>query len=131
TLFRSPLRGTPEEPTPVIVRFRLFSNHRRAILRQHEYSRPTPARGVFGSGRFLCIGLLAATAAYGVEALLGVQGPVDAFFDSWVYNGLLVTASLACLARGVAVKAERLPWLLLGLALALWTAGDLYYFFAF
>ena len=60
-----------------------------------------------------------------------MHGPVDAFFDSWVYNGLLVAASLACLARGFAVKAERLPWLLLGIALALWTTGDLYYFFAF
>jgi len=29
------------------------------------------------------------------------------------------------------VRAERLPWLLLGAALALWTAGDLYSFFAF
>ena len=92
---------------------------------------PTPARGVLGIGRFLCIGLLAVTAAYGVESLLGIHGPVDAFFDSWVYNGLLVAASLACLARGFAVKAERLPWLLLGIALAVWTAGDLYYFFAF
>ena len=77
------------------------------------------------------MGLLAVTAAYGIEALLGAHGPVDSVFDSWVYNGLLVAASLACLARGIAVKAERLPWLLLGIALALWTAGDLYYFFAF
>jgi two-component system, cell cycle response regulator len=88
-------------------------------------------RGVFGIGRLLCAALLALTAAYGIEALLGVHGPVDAFFDSWIYNGLLVLASLACLARGVAVKAERLPWLLLGIALALWTTGDLYYYFAF
>jgi diguanylate cyclase (GGDEF)-like protein len=79
----------------------------------------------------LCIGLIALTAAYGVESLLGIHGPVDAFFDSWVYNGLLVAAALACLARGVTVRAERLPWLLLGIALALWTLGDLYYFFAF
>jgi hypothetical protein len=92
---------------------------------------PTPARGVLGIGRFLCIGLLAVTAAYGVESLLGIHGPVDAFFDTWVYNGLLVAASLACLARAFVVKAERLPWLLLGIALALWTVGDLYYFFAF
>ena len=63
--------------------------------------------------------------------MLGIHGPVDTFFDSWVYNGLLVAASLACLARGVLVKAERLPWLLLGVALALWTTGDLYYYFAF
>jgi diguanylate cyclase (GGDEF)-like protein len=69
--------------------------------------------------------------AYGLEALLGIQGSVDAFFDSWVYNGLLVAAALACLARGLAIPAERLPWLLLGVALALWTAGDLYYYFAF
>jgi diguanylate cyclase (GGDEF)-like protein len=75
--------------------------------------------------------LLAVTAAYGVEALLGVGGPVDGFFDSRVYNSLLVGASLACLARGITVQAERLPWLLLGIALALWTTGDLYYFFAF
>jgi hypothetical protein len=88
-------------------------------------------RGVFGIGRLLCAALLALAAAYGIEALLGVHGPVDAFFDSWVYNGLLVLASLACLARGVAVKAERLPWLLLGIALALWTTGDLYYYYAF
>jgi len=88
-------------------------------------------RGVFGIGRLLCASLLALTAAYGMESLLGVHGPVDAFFDSWVYNGLLVLASVACVARGVAVKAERLPWLLLGIALALWTTGDLYYYFAF
>ena len=78
----------------------------------------------------VCATLLALTAVYGVEALLGVHGPVDAFFNSWVYNGLLVLASLACLARGVMVKAEQLPWLLLGIALALWTTGDLYYYFA-
>jgi two-component system, cell cycle response regulator len=88
-------------------------------------------RGVFGIGRLLCAALLALAAAYGIEALLGVHGPVDAFFDSWIYNGLLVLASLACLVRGFAVKAERLPWLLLGIALALWTTGDLYYYFAF
>jgi two-component system cell cycle response regulator len=63
--------------------------------------------------------------------VLGISGPVDAFFDNWVYNGLLVAASLACLARGMAVRSERLPWLLLGIALALWTTGDLYYFVAF
>ena len=115
----------------MIVRSRRFPNHRRATLRHNRYSRPTPDRGTFGIGRFLCIVLLGVTAAYGLEALLGVHGPVDAFFDSWVYNGVLVAATIACLARGLAVEAERLPWLLLGGALALWTTGDLYYFFVF
>jgi predicted ATP-grasp superfamily ATP-dependent carboligase len=36
----------------------------RAILRLHQNFLPTPARGVFGIGRFLCVGLLAFTAAY-------------------------------------------------------------------
>src|SRR4029077_15240919 len=121
----------PQEPTAVIVRIQAFFDYWRAILRLYRDFFPAPARGVFGIGRFLCVVLLAATAAYGVESLLGGHGPVDAFFDSWVYNGLLVAASLACLARGFAVKAERLPWLLLGIALALWTTGDLYYYFAF
>ena len=34
-----------------------------------------------------------------------------------------------CLARGFASPVERAPWLLLGLAMGLWTAGDLYYTF--
>ena len=65
--------------------------------------------------------------AYAVEALSGAQGGLDRFFDTWVYNGLLLVSSGACLARGLLVRAERLPWLLLGTALLLWTAGDLYY----
>jgi diguanylate cyclase (GGDEF)-like protein len=66
---------------------------------------------------------------YGIEALTGIQGAVDGFFNNWIYNLLLVGAAAACLWRGVAVRAERLPWLLLGFAMLLWTSGDLYYFF--
>jgi two-component system cell cycle response regulator len=46
-----------------------------------------------------------------------------------VYYLLLVASAVVCLARGVIVRAERLPWLLLGSALTLWTLGDLFYFF--
>src|SRR5262249_20888649 len=99
--------------------------------RHHPHSPPAPERGIFGIGRFLCVCLLALTAVYGVEAFLGVHGPADAFFDSWIYNGLLVVASLACLPRRIAIRAAPLPWLFLGVAHALWTAGDLYYFCAF
>ena len=80
-------------------------------------------------GRLLCAALLAGTAVYAVEALLVTQGRLDSFFDNRVYYGLLVAASLTCLARGMFVRAERLQWLLLGTALSLWTAGDLYYYF--
>ena len=78
-------------------------------------------------GRVLCAVLAAFVGAYAIEALAGGQGSLDRFFDDWVYNGLLIASSCACLARGVFVRAERLPWLLLGTAMLLWTAGDLYY----
>ena len=70
------------------------------------------------------------TGVYALETLLNVQGGVDLFFDQWVYNSLLVASSAACLARGLFVRAERAPWLLLGIGLSLWVIGDLYYFYA-
>ena len=79
---------------------------------------------------WLCAALLALTGLYAIEALLGIQGPLDYVFDTWVYNALLIGSSIACLARGILIRAERVPWLLLGAALALWTAGDLYYLIA-
>ena len=79
------------------------------------------------SGGILCAVLLALAGAYAVEALLGIQGSLDRVFDTWIYNGLLLASSGACLARGLLVRAERIPWLMLGTALLLWTAGDLYY----
>jgi diguanylate cyclase (GGDEF)-like protein len=81
-------------------------------------------------GQFFCALLVALTGVYAVETLLNIQGGVDLFFDQWVYNGLLVASSMACLARGLFYRTERVPWLLLGIGLSLWTIGDLYYFFA-
>jgi two-component system, cell cycle response regulator len=81
-------------------------------------------------GRVLCALLIAAVAVYAIESLTLTAGPVDRVFDTWVYNSLLLAASATCLLRGFLVRAERLPWLLLGCALSLWTAGDLYYYFA-
>jgi two-component system cell cycle response regulator len=80
-------------------------------------------------GRPLCAVLIAITAAYAVETLSGAKGSLDFFFDNWVYNGLLLAAAAMCLTRALLVRAERVPWLLLGGALALWTTGDLYYYF--
>jgi diguanylate cyclase (GGDEF)-like protein len=69
------------------------------------------------------------TGVYLIETLTGSHGSLDRFFDTWVYTGLLLASSAACLARGLLVHAERLPWLLLGTALLLWSIGDLYYLF--
>jgi diguanylate cyclase (GGDEF)-like protein len=78
-------------------------------------------------GRAICAVLAALVGAYVVEAQLGIQGGLDRVFDIWVYNGLLLASSGACLARGLLVRTERTLWLLLGTAMLLWTAGDLYY----
>jgi two-component system cell cycle response regulator len=99
------------------------------VLRRIREIQARPEGVGFPVGQTLCAVLLAATAVYAVEALLVTQGALDTFFDTRVYNGLLIAASLVCLTRGLLVRAERLPWLLLGTALALWTTGDLYYYF--
>src|SRR4029453_14922465 len=77
--------------------------------------------------RALCAVLVAFVVAYAIEAQLGIQGGLDRVFDTWIYNGLLLASSGACLARGLLVRTERTLWLLLGTAMLLWTAGDLYY----
>ncbi|HEU5066321.1 MAG TPA: diguanylate cyclase [Gaiellaceae bacterium] len=96
-------------------------------MRHNRGSSSAPGGADPRIGRILCAVLLVLVGAYAVEALSGAQGGLDRFFDTWVYNGLLLVSSGACLARGLLVRAERLPWLLLGTALLLWTAGDLYY----
>jgi two-component system, cell cycle response regulator len=98
-------------------------------LRHNRDYRPAPIGADLRIGRLLSAALLAATGVYAIEALSGIQGSLDRFFDTWVYNGLLLASSAACLARGLLVRAERLPWLLLGTALLLWNIGDLCYLF--
>ena len=62
-----------------------------------------------------------------LHALTGVGGRVDGLIQDWLYNGLLVLAAAGCIARAVAIKKERAAWLLLGLGMAAWTAGDIHY----
>ncbi|HEX2160682.1 MAG TPA: diguanylate cyclase [Thermoleophilaceae bacterium] len=49
----------------------------------------------------------------------------DAFFDSWLYMGLLAAAAAGCLARALSAPAERLAWALMGAAIAVWSLGEL------
>jgi two-component system, cell cycle response regulator len=59
---------------------------------------------------------------------LGVGGhELNALFDEWLYNALMLGAAVACLARGVLVRTDRLSWLLLGAGLLSWSAGDLFF----
>jgi diguanylate cyclase (GGDEF)-like protein len=47
--------------------------------------------------------------------------------EDWLYDTLMVGAAAACLARVWLIKRERLAWGLIGLALAIWAAGEIYY----
>jgi two-component system cell cycle response regulator len=76
--------------------------------------------------------LLAATAAllavFAVHAAVPFGGRgLASFLTDGVYNAALILATALTLARGIASRQERLPWLLIGTGMALWTAGDLYF----
>src|SRR2546423_8318632 len=89
-----------------------------------------PARGI-PLLRAWQIAALLGLAAFTLHVGIGLGGAgSDHFFNRWLYSGLLVAAAGACLARAWAVRAERATWLLLGVGLAFWTVGDVYYTFA-
>jgi diguanylate cyclase (GGDEF)-like protein len=95
-------------------------------------SRLNPARTLSRRARILLratqllalagIGLELAHTAFG----LGEPG-LNAFFDNWVYNGIIVVASLFCLTRAALIGHERWAWFGLGVGLALWSGGEIYY----
>ena len=83
-----------------------------------------PPRGF----RFFAAALAAAgLSAYVLHHLVGLGSPV--LVEDWLYNALMAGAALGCLTRGVTVARERAAWLVLGLGLAAWSAGDLYWTF--
>ena len=79
-----------------------------------------------GAGSALRHGLVALLGAY---VALTLVGQADTGIGLWTYNSILIGAAALCAARGLAVPAERAPWLLVGLGMALWACGDLYWTF--
>jgi diguanylate cyclase (GGDEF)-like protein len=47
------------------------------------------------------------------------------FFDGFLYNALALSAAAACLLRAVRKRDARAGWLLLGIALLFWSAGEI------
>jgi two-component system cell cycle response regulator len=63
--------------------------------------------------------------AYAAHTAFRLGSPeLDGFFQDWVYCGLVFAAGAACLTRAVAVEEERAAWLLMGLGLVAWAAGE-------
>src|SRR4051812_540403 len=70
---------------------------------------------------------VAGFALFVLHVCLDVGGTASGSFYDWLYDSLLVWATVALCARAALVREERLPWTLLAVSLALWTAGDVYY----
>jgi diguanylate cyclase (GGDEF)-like protein len=81
----------------------------------------------WASNRRAVIGLTLLTAVFGllaVEYTLQLSGGLRHILNVGVYNNVMLAAGVACIARGVAVRADRLAWILMGAAVLAWGIGD-------
>ena len=69
--------------------------------------------------------LLFALVAGQLETGIGGQ-TVSRLCSNWLYDGIGLAAAFACFARGLRGR-ERAAWLLIGLGVLAWTAGDIYW----
>lgn len=64
--------------------------------------------------------------AYVSHTAFGLGSPeLDGFFRDGVYCGLVIAAGAACVARAAVVADERAAWLVMGLGLLAWAAGEI------
>ncbi len=86
-----------------------------------------PSRGMLVAG----LGVIALL-FHLAHGQLGLGGhALDNFAFNWVYDAVIIGGAVSCLVRGIRVKAERVPWLLLGLGLGFDAAGEVYYSLVF
>jgi len=57
----------------------------------------------------------------------GSEGRFDWWVGGPVYDAVVVAAGVACLVRSRAVQSERRAWILLGLGILSWGAGEIYW----
>ena len=83
---------------------------------------PTLRAGSWALGALTGLGAL----AYAAHIGLGMGGAnLDDFFQDWVFCGVSVAAGALCVMRGIAVREERVAWLVMGFGLLTWAAGDI------
>ena len=85
-------------------------------------------RNIWIGAAVLTLGYLAFVAH---AALRPGESASSEFFESWLYDALLIGAAGLCFARAKLVRRERAAWLTIGLGLAVWTGGEIYYTIAF
>jgi diguanylate cyclase (GGDEF)-like protein len=78
--------------------------------------------------RPLAVVLLGGTLLVALHDWLGVGGAgLDFTLDGLVYDAVIVVAGLACLMRAHRAERERAAWLLIGLSVLSWGAGEIYW----
>jgi diguanylate cyclase (GGDEF)-like protein len=77
----------------------------------------------------LWLGFLSLLLAAYAAVIIGSLGDssLQDFFGRWVYDGVVLGAAAAVLARSFVLPAERRAWLALGIGLLLWALGQTYY----
>ena len=79
---------------------------------------------------FIALGVITLLAVlFTVNALPFDGPPAGSTLDLIVYTSIVGLSALVCVARGVHVRAERAAWLLMGVALGCWTAGEVWFDF--
>jgi two-component system, cell cycle response regulator len=77
----------------------------------------------------ISLGVLAGLLALAIlNARVGLPlGVLEDFVEKWSYNVVLLGSAVLTLIRGFSCSRERVPWLILGSSMALWTFGNIYY----
>jgi two-component system cell cycle response regulator len=74
---------------------------------------------------------VAAVAAFAVFAAVTLYAPNDsglsAFFNTWIYNGLMVLACVIAGSHAYLVKQERAAWGVITAAIVSWTIGEIWF----
>ena len=83
--------------------------------------RDSPRLGRIGWALWALVGF--GMAAYAAHAAFGIGS--GWFWETFVYSTLIGCAAVACVARAVQVRRERLAWAVMGAGLAAWMCGEL------
>lgn len=85
---------------------------------------PEARRFVRGGGAVLALAFLLFT----LHAASGFGGgDAETLFGTWVYDAMMLGAAASCLLRAALSERERTAWALMGVALGVWTGGEIYY----
>jgi two-component system cell cycle response regulator len=88
----------------------------------------TSLRNLHPAARALAALVVLGLAVEALHSIAGLGSPRFSYWiEEWVYDFLTATAAAVTLGRAIWRREGRLAWLLLGIGLTLWAAGDVYW----